>query len=124
MRNISLTPCRTNDAILFVESYHGGEMTGKLLHPKLQGPAEFQSLPQLLMMLDELLQQEKGLVHSFAFTPTGLEELQRIATLRVQVLLREHHSWQGRILWEEKQKEAVFRSVLELIQIMDEILGE
>ena len=46
-----------------------------------------------------------------------------MATLRIQVLFREHYSWQGCILWEEQQKEATFRSVLELIQLLDEILG-
>ena len=78
----------------------------------------------LLEEAAELLEGQEGLVHSQAFEPPDPEAVGRIATLRIQVLFREHYSWQGRIVWEEKRKEAVFRSVLELIQILDEILAE
>ena len=47
----------------------------------------------------------------------------KIATFQIQVLFREFRTWQGRIVWKEQNQEASFRSVLELMQLLDEILG-
>ena len=46
------------------------------------------------------------------------------AVFRIDVLFRDHHTWQGRLVWETENREAVFQSVLELMQLMDEILEE
>jgi len=123
MKNFSPFPCRTNDAVLLAQSYEEGEMSGMLIHPRLGSPREIRSVPQLILLLDELLVQEESLISYHAFEPTGYESIERMATLRIQILFREHYTWQGCILWEEQRKEATFRSVLELIQILDEILG-
>lgn len=123
MKSFSPLPCRTNDAVLLVQSYEEGELKGRLLHPRLGLPREIGSTAQMILILDELILREEGLISYHAFEPTGHEEIERMATLRIQVLFREYYSWQGCILWEEQQKEATFRSVLELIQLLDEILG-
>lgn len=124
MKNFSPFPCRMNDAVLMVSSYQHGEIDGWLIHPRLDGPQKITSVPQMLFMLDELLLREEKLISYYAFEPTGYEQLRRIATFRIQILFRENYTWQGCLLWEEERKEATFRSVLELIQILDEILAE
>ena len=48
----------------------------------------------------------------------------RKAVFRIQILFREHYTWQGKLVWQDENQEAVFRSVLELIQLIDEILAE
>lgn len=124
MKTFSPFPCRTNEAILLVQSYRDGNMQGKLIHPRLETQKDIQSIPQMILLLDELLLQETGFVRYQAFEPTGYENIPRIATLRIQILFREHNTWQGCILWEDQRKEATFCSVLELIQLLDEILTE
>ena len=124
MKSFGTVPCRANDAVLMVSSYRNGEIGGWLVHPRLDGPQEIQSVPQLLFLLDDLLLQEERLVSYHAFEPTGFENISRIATLRIQILFREHHTWQGCLLWEDQQQAAAFQSVLELIQLLDEILAE
>ena len=47
----------------------------------------------------------------------------KLATFVVKVLFRQHTSWQGSITWLEEQSEQAFRSVLELILLMDSALG-
>lgn len=50
----------------------------------------------------------------------------RVATFCVQVVARQHASWQGRILWlrgRGERREAHFRSALELVGLLDEALG-
>lgn len=123
MRRFSEFPCLTNDAILLVQSYQDGKMYGQLIHPRTGMPEEIRSIPQLILRLDEILLQEHSLVGHYAHRPVGFDGVDRIATLRIQILFREQYTWQGRILWEEQRKEATFRSVLELIQILDEILA-
>jgi len=123
MKHFSPFPCRPNDAILMVQSYQDGEMHGQLVHPRVGGPREIRSISHLILTLDELLQSGEGLVSYQVFEPAGYESIQRIATFRIQILFREHYTWQGCILWEEQRKEATFRSVLELIRILDEILA-
>lgn len=124
MKKFPPFPCRMNDAVLMVSSYQCGELEGWLAHPRLDGPQKINSVPQMLFMLDELLVREEKLISYYAFEPTGYKEISRIATLRIQILFRENHTWQGCLLWEEQRKEATFRSVLELIQLLDEILAE
>lgn len=41
------------------------------------------------------------------------------ATFIVNVLYRQHASWQGQITWVDKNKKENFRSILELIKLID-----
>ena len=48
----------------------------------------------------------------------------QIATFLVQVQYRQNATWQGNLLWVEKNEKRNFRSALELIKLMDETLNE
>ena len=124
MKSFNPFPCRTNDAVLMVSSYNDGEITGWLVHSRLESPQRIRSVPQLLFKLDEFLQSDEKPVIYHAFEPTRYENIQRIATLRIQILFQDHYTWQGCVLWEDRHIEMTFHSVLELIQILDEILVE
>ena len=71
MKSFGTFPCRANDAVVMVSSYRNGELSGWLVHPRLDGPQEIQSVPQLLFLMDDLLLQEERLVSYHAFEPTG-----------------------------------------------------
>jgi len=45
-------------------------------------------------------------------------------TFEVSVKFQQNATWQGQILWAEKNLKQNFRSVLEMIKLMDEALGE
>ena len=48
-----------------------------------------------------------------------------LKTARIyQVLFREHYTWQGRPNWKDRNQEVIFHSVIELIKLLDEVLGE
>ena len=118
-----LFPCQMNDAIFHVTHYKDGMVTGWLSHPRLDDSLKIQSIPQFLFALNDVLSQEDAPIARHPLQqPTIPEDL--IATIRLQVLFREHYTWQGYIIWEEQQMKASFRSVLELIEILDEILAE
>lgn len=46
------------------------------------------------------------------------------ATFIVQVQYRQNASWQGKLIWVDKKKTVCFRSVLELIKLMDSAVGD
>ena len=123
MKTHKLFPCKTIDAILRVTYYEKGMLTGWLSHVRLDHPLKIQNVPQLLFALDEILSQEDAPIVYHTAEDEMLSE-NPIATIWLQILFREHHTWQGRVIWENQHMEAPFRSVLELIEILDEILGE
>ena len=45
-------------------------------------------------------------------------------TFVVQVQFRQHATWQGKVLWAEKNETVNFRSALELLKLIDSALDE
>jgi hypothetical protein len=45
-----------------------------------------------------------------------------LATFDINVMFRQNASWQGSILWRNRKLESRFRSVLELVGLMDDAL--
>ena len=123
MKAKKLMPRQLTDAIFYVTYYKEGMLSGWLVHPRLENPMKIQSVPQLLFSLDSILSREDIPIGYHAFEDRELPD-STIATIRLQVLFREHYTWQGCAVWEDRQMEAPFRSVLELIEILDEILAE
>ena len=117
-----MIPCRTKEAILVVTDYHDGIMTGMLEHPRMRDPMKICSMSQLLLVLDSLLDLEECPDHPLPLVKPVIEETV-LATFQIQVLFRECCTWQGKLLWKEMEREVSFRSVLELMQLLDEILG-
>lgn len=119
--------------LVCVDSYEGGVPRGRLYLPGQQGQ-RFDSLSQLLLRAAQLLEQ--GGAQSFTIprifalakplrsAPCDADELARgkAATFEMRVLFRQHASWQGELLWLEKDARQSFRSALELITLMDSAL--
>lgn len=124
MRTHTLMPCQTKQALFLVTAYHCGEVQGLLLHPRLAQAQPIQSLPQMLLLLDGLLDLEHCPQPPAPLAPPLPEALSPLAEFQIQVLFREYHSWQGRLVHLETGQEAPFRSVLELIQLLDDVLSE
>ena len=84
----------------------------------------------------ESLLEERGLpqsynkLRSFGQIPDRKEaegnpvgpRIGNLDTFELKILFRQHASWQGTILWKEGRQEQSFRSVLELIHLMDSAL--
>ena len=54
----NMLPCQSREAFVTVTSYRGGIMDGYLRHPRLEGKINIQSLSQLMMTLNSLLDLE------------------------------------------------------------------
>lgn len=116
-------PCQSREAVVTIHDYHNGIMNGYLQHPRLAGREKVQSLSQMVLLLNSLIDLEDCPNPSLSLVP--LEETKEKKTVfRIQILFREHYTWQGRLIWQETNQEIVFHSAIELIQLIDEILGE
>ena len=120
--------------LVCVDSYEGGVPRGRLYLPGQPGQ-RFDSLSQLLLRGEQLLELSGGaqsfttprifaLAKPLRSAPCDADELARgkAATFEMRVLFRQHASWQGELLWLEKNARQRFRSVLELITLMDSAL--
>lgn len=119
-----MIPCGSREAVVTVLSYRNGVMEGYLQHPRLEERKKIQSLSQIILLLNSLVDLEDCPNRSLPLIPMEHEKDRRESVFRIQVLFREHYSWQGRLIWQDEDKEIVFRSVVELLQLFDEILGE
>ena len=122
---------------LCVDSYDQGVMKGRFYHPSLEdGSCGFQSLVQLLLQIEQLLDSinyPQAYTAKRTFAPTselhfttgegGLSRTGKKATFLLRLMFRQHASWQGSVTWVEGKGEQTFRSVLELVLLMDSALG-
>lgn len=119
-----MLPCQSREALITVLSYRNGIMDGYLQHPRLDGKEKIDSLSQMILLLNSLLDLENCLEHPLPLVQPECKEMESIAMFCIQILFREHYTWQGRLIWQNRRLEYVFHSAIELIQLVDEILGE
>lgn len=117
-------PCQSREAVVTIHEYHDGIMDGYLQHPRLAGKEKVCSLSQMVLLLNSLVDMEDCPNPSLPLVqdPYGGSEADEV--FRIQILFREHYTWQGRLIWQSRNQEVVFHSAIELIQLLDEILGE
>lgn len=118
-----MSPCNSREAIITVKSYIDGVMLGYMQHPRLKEKEEFHSMSQMMLMLSTLLDLEDSLFQPLPLITTETTEDESIAVFRIQILFREYYTWQGRLIWQNENMEMVFRSGIELMQLLDEILS-
>ncbi len=122
--------------VVCIDSYRDGIFRGRFFTPE-QEVQIFDSLSQFLVMMDEMLERNQNprsdtrhrsfsafLLPYPASAPAGGIRKGRLATFELQILFRQHASWQGVLLWREQQQKQCFRSVLELILLMDSALRD
>jgi len=117
-----------------LDSYEDSVMKGRILNA-YQEAIPFESLVQFLLEVETILEDQQ--------IPQSYTTLRRFsdllpmnegtgdsgyirkgarATFELQVLFRQHSSWQGVVIWRERKMEQSFRSVLELVVLMDSAL--
>ena len=117
-----------------IDSYSGGVMCGRFYSPYLEGGRTFHSLTQFLLEMEKVMNESEfpqAFTETRTFTgpqptrPTSVEtdfKPGRLATFAVKILFRQNASWQGSVRWINTRQGQSFRSVLELILLMDNAL--
>lgn len=119
-----------------IDSYQDGVLVGRLYNEISDVPRSFRSATQFLLQMEELLDQLQfpqpfQTVRSFGEAPQkpagDLPDAQSLptgerATFVLKVFFRQNASWQGSLTWTEAGLDQNFRSVLELLLLIDDAL--
>jgi len=119
-----------------LESYDNGVPVGHFHNRWQPEGRRFHGIVQFLSEMERCLDrmdfpQAYRAVRSFARPPNpgaAAPSLPRLsgaaATFTLRILFRQNASWQGSVIWHEGQREQSFRSVLELIFLMDSAMQQ
>lgn len=123
--------------IVCVDSYEDRNLCGRFYNPYLTEGKNFGSMTHFLLEMEETLNtmdypKSFAAIRSFAEPPELPAAAARAergilsgdkATFALRILFRQNASWQGSVTWLEGKKEQSFRSVLELVLLMDSALS-
>ena len=136
--DFKFVPHEMKTSIIKVTSYKKKNLEGLFFNPYYKTEKRFENLMQLLLLTEELHDKlrfpersmEKRLVRSEDSSISELLEAGQdslaadvIATFKVNVIFRQNASWQGNLVWVEQGVETNFRSVLELVLLIDNVLS-
>jgi hypothetical protein len=133
-------PYEMKTSVIKIYSYRDCNHTGVIINPHFKEEVRFNSTVQMLKLIDELqdslnFPQKSMLTRSFSEYPEPREpkpeppraggpgDEQPIASFSLNILFRQNASWQGSIVWIEKVMQSEFRSALEMLFLMDEVLS-
>ena len=121
--------------IICVDGYENKVPVGRLYNSSNEEGTSFHGVMELLLTMESMLEEMKG-PQSFSsrrsFGPPGERTVSpvvadavregKVATFSLRVLFRQNASWQGSVFWYDGKQEESFRSVLELLTLMDSAL--
>lgn len=118
-----------------ITDYRGGCLRGRLSGVDLDGELGFDSTIELLLQMQQLMDssnapQRNEEVRSFPVDggfslqrkPAAPERTPALAVFQINVMFRQNATWQGNLLWVDVNEEAHFRSVLELLMLLNSAL--
>lgn len=119
-----------------IDAYESGILSGRFYNPYLDTGQSFESLTQFLWKMERAL-DAMDFPQPFTATRTFAKNPERntgppgkafrhgeLATFAVRIIFRQNASWQGSVKWLDTGQEQSFRSVLELILLIDNALTE
>lgn len=120
-------PVGKNEFVVAVDSTQNS-MSGRIYHRSLVEGVLFNGVPELALCVEDVLDsmnEPNSSSESQPFVSAGSLEREHgaIATFRMEVMFRQHCSWQGKVSWLEKGMDANFRSFLDLVLLMYDILA-
>lgn len=120
MRQPHISTPGSDTFLVRIDSLEDGSMKGALDSVSIAAPLDFNSLTNLIITIDTLLDQQEESPQSSIrqIDPTF------VPTIELEVFFRHNHTWQGRVRWDSGQKQATFKSVLELLIILEMALGD
>ena len=121
--------------IVCIDSYDHKVLSGRIISPYYQDCVAFESTIDFLLSMASIIEemnwpQSFSSIRSFKNTeekslPISSKPVKggALATFYLRILFRQNSSWQGSVFWQEKGKGESFRSVLELLTLMDSALS-
>ena len=115
--------------MVYVDSYEDNVLKGRFANPYLEELQNFNSFIDFVIKM-ECLMDVISLPGVFATNcgvqrnlADGIVSPGKVATFSIAIRFRQNNSWQGTIGWLEPGQKQNFRSVLELITLLDSALS-
>lgn len=130
------SPGEMRTTLLTITSYKDKSLKGMLKNPFFGGERKFSGTLPFLLMIEELLDSLDGRMPADEERHARSEKVARgqideaedevplKARFALRILFRQNASWQGTICWLDNKTEAQFRSVLELLILLDGAMSE
>lgn len=123
--------------LVCIDDYTNKIMRGRIYNPHLPNGVEFAGVMDLLLQMEKMFEDLKcpqAFSSLRTFRPGNGERIApaeaskdiregAVATFSLRILFRQNSSWQGSVMWHEGKTEEPFRSVLELLMLMDSALA-
>ena len=121
--------------LVCVDAYEKGIPRGRFYNPCMKAAKGFYGITHFLQEMETVLEQmdfPKAFTVRRTFSPkqgppNTDDELPKLtgdqATFALRILFRQNASWQGSVTWLEGRQEQSFRSVLELILLLDSAMN-
>lgn len=129
-------------SIICIDEYSNYKLSGRIYHSSIPEGRGFDTFIEFIDVMEEVFDsmdypQSSVEFRSFAeggyvnkqVTKTGMRcsiarnrERGELATFSLRVMFRQNASWQGVLRWLEEEKEADFRSILELLKLLESAL--
>lgn len=134
-----------NGVVLCIDGINTGGCLGRFYHSYSREPETFASLAEMLFTMEQLFDRlnfprrgntERSFTQQHTTYSTNkeyskimsdkelLEHHGEQETFIVRVQHRQNSTWQGRITWADKNKTMNFRSIWEMIHLMEDALYE
>ena len=142
MRKMPFVTSVATKAVITVQSYENRELQGMVFSPYYGRAIPFHNAVKMVDVLESLFDSlrfpQASVKHrSFSVHPRSINSTRKAgeyvedkekcpqgkAKFVVHVQFRQNATWQGTIQWVEKNKTQRFRSTLEMLKLMDEVLG-
>lgn len=120
------------NTVVCVDSYENHVMKGYFSNLFIPEAVPFNSTIEFLKAMEDMLEglklpQSFTVIRGFSKRPEEAERMPSVewaasgkkATFTIRIMFRQNSSWQGSIRWIEGKAEQSFRSVLELLFLMD-----
>lgn len=144
MGRIGINISAPNLASICIDKAHSLGYQGRIYHKYDTEPQIFQDVRGILLILENLCdksgypqsstqnryfketenEKAKEEVSQVADIDKILNQNGDLATFVVHVKHRQHSTWQGEVVWAEKNEKRSFRSALELLKLIDNALED
>ncbi len=144
MNKNNIIPFAPNLVCICIDEYRMGRFQGRLYCSNVKEPYMFKDINDMLLRADDYFDEinfpMKAMEHrSFpgspgkaserkerkrGYDPSVLKHRGKKATFIIHVQYRQNCSWQGKVIWADRNKSQYFRSELEMIRLIDSALDK
>lgn len=137
----SLPSKKFQPTIIQLKSNDNESLAGKIYNPHCSDGKCFQNLTQMILLINDLLgevkypqntvefrsfnrnsESDKTKISTININNEDISEESDVSTFKLNIMFRQNADWQGEISWVDTNTGKSFKSVLELITILDEEL--